>query len=44
MAAADDLGVQAVVKRVSGRAGHKVTMCDDGVALVEEVRAGHPDV
>jgi CheY-like chemotaxis protein len=43
-AADDDLGIQAVVKRVLGRAGHEVTMCDDGAALVEEVRAEHPDV
>jgi CheY-like chemotaxis protein len=43
-AADDDLGVQTVVKRVLGRAGHEVTMCDDGAALVEEVRAEHPDI
>src|SRR5687768_15852244 len=43
-AADDDLGMQNVVKRVLGRAGHDVTMCDDGAALVEEVRAQHPDV
>jgi CheY-like chemotaxis protein len=43
-AADDDLGIQKIVKRVLGRAGHDVTMCDDGAALVEEVRASHPDV
>jgi CheY-like chemotaxis protein len=43
-AADDDPSVQTVVKRVLGRAGHKVTMSDDGAALVEKVRAEHPDV
>jgi CheY-like chemotaxis protein len=43
-AADDDLDIQTVVKRVLGRAGHEVTMCGDGAALVEEVRAEHPDV
>ena len=26
------------------RAGHEVSTCDDGAALVEEVRSSHPDV
>jgi CheY-like chemotaxis protein len=43
-AADDDLGIQTIVKRVLVRAGHDVTMCDDGAALVEEVRADHPDI
>src|SRR4051794_11737145 len=43
-AADDDRDIQTVVTRVLGRAGHDVTMCDDGAALVEEVRAQHPDV
>ena len=43
-AADDDLDVQTVVKRVLVRAGHQVSTHNDGAALVEEVRAHHPDV
>jgi CheY-like chemotaxis protein len=43
-AADDDVAVQTIVKRVLVRAGHDVSTYDDGAALVEEVRAHHPDV
>ena len=43
-AADDDVDIRTVVKRVLGRAGHEVSTCDDGAALVEEVRSRHPDV
>jgi CheY-like chemotaxis protein len=43
-AADDDLNIRTIVRRVLGRAGHKVSTCDDGAALVEEVRSHHPDV
>jgi CheY-like chemotaxis protein len=43
-AADDDLDVRTVVRRVLVRAGHEVSTYDDGAALVEEVRAHHPDV
>jgi len=43
-AADDDVDVQAIVKRVLGRAGHEVSTFDDGAALVEEVHSRHPDV
>jgi len=43
-AADDDLAVRTIVKRVLRRAGHEVTTPEDGAALVEEVRAHHPDV
>jgi len=43
-AADDDPDVQTVVKRVLVRAGHEVSTYNDGAALVEEVRAHHPDV
>jgi CheY-like chemotaxis protein len=43
-AADDDAHVRTVVKRVLGRAGHEVSTSEDGAALVEEVRATHPDV
>jgi CheY-like chemotaxis protein len=40
----DDIDIRTVVKRVLGRAGHEVSTCDDGAALVEEVRSHRPDV
>jgi CheY-like chemotaxis protein len=43
-AADDDIDVQTIVKRILVRAGHEVSTYDDGAALVEEVRAHHPDV
>jgi CheY-like chemotaxis protein len=43
-AADDDAAVQTIVKRVLVRAGHDVSTYSDGAALVEEVRAHHPDV
>ena len=43
-AADDELAVRTIVKRILGRAGHEVTTHEDGAALVEEVRAHHPDV
>ena len=33
-----------VVQRVLRRAGHEVSACNDGAALIEQVRAQHPDV
>lgn len=38
------MDVRSIVKRVLGRAGHRVTTHDDGAALLDEVRAHHPDV
>jgi CheY-like chemotaxis protein len=43
-AADDDLNVRTIVTRVLARAGHEVLTCDDGEALVREVRSHHPDV
>jgi CheY-like chemotaxis protein len=43
-AADDDHGIQTIVKRILRGAGHDVTMCDDGAALVEEVKAERPDI
>lgn len=43
-AADDDVDVQTIMKRVLVRAGHEVSTYDDGAALIEEVRAHHPDV
>ena len=40
----DDPIMQAFVNRVLDTAGHAVGMCDDGEALVEQVKAEHPDV
>ncbi|MEU7907443.1 response regulator [Actinoplanes sp. NPDC049118] len=44
IAAADDDANVQYVKRVLVKAGHQVSTYDDGAALVEEVRAHHPDV
>ena len=44
VAADDDPGVRSVVARVLRRAGHDVTMCQDGAELLNEVHATHPDV
>jgi CheY-like chemotaxis protein len=43
-AADDDLDVRSIVKRVLVRAGHDVSTYNDGAALIEEVRAHHPDL
>ena len=44
VAADDDPDVRHVVTRVLTRAGHDVTMCQDGAELLNEVRSSHPDV
>jgi CheY-like chemotaxis protein len=40
----DDPDMRAVIERILRRAGHTVTLCDDGAALVAEARARRPDV
>lgn len=44
VAADDNPSIQDILARVLDRAGHQVTMCDDGGELVEQVRARHPEV
>lgn len=44
VAADDDPDVRNVVSRVLTRAGHDVTMCQDGAELLHEVRNSYPDV
>jgi CheY-like chemotaxis protein len=44
VAADDNDAIQDVVTRVLHRAGHDVTMCQDGGELVDEVRHRHPEV
>ena len=44
VAADDDPDIRHVVDIVLSRAGHDVTLCHDGVELVETVRESHPDV
>jgi CheY-like chemotaxis protein len=44
VAADDDPDVRSILQIILDQAGHSVTMCDNGAALVAQVRARRPDV